>query len=63
VENLKKLTKCQQRYGAEKINGLPQHIAGKTQKTLRTARNLVGGLMIHVYLLYFTVKIRLPEGM
>ena len=32
VENLKKLTKCQQRYGAEKINGPPQSIAGRTQK-------------------------------
>jgi len=32
VENLKKLTKCQRRYGAEKINGLTQCIAGKTQK-------------------------------
>ena len=33
VENLKKLTKCQHGYGAEKINGLPQRIAGNTQKT------------------------------
>ena len=32
VEILQKLTKCQQRYGAEKINGLPQRIAGKAQK-------------------------------
>jgi hypothetical protein len=32
-------------------------------KNLGRAKNPVVGLMIHVYLLYVTPKIRLPEGM